>query len=115
MAAGFARAFGGDVEVMSGGSDPADVVNPVVVEAMAEVGIDISGERPERWSGDVIQNANIVVTMGCGDECPVFPDPRYMDWELPDPTDLGIEEVRLIRDDIEIRVRAILADLTVKE
>ncbi len=113
MAAGFARALGGDVEVMSGGSEPAEQVNPVVVEAMAEVGIDISSEKPERWSDDVIQSADVVVTMGCGDECPVFPNTRYQDWVLTDPTDLGIEDVRLIRDDIESRVRGLFADLTV--
>ena len=112
MAAGFARHHAGDaVEVLSGGSAPADAVNPAAVEAMAEVGIDIAGETPRRWADADVERADVVVTMGCGDECPFFPGTRYEDWEVPDPTGLPIEAVRPIRNEIERRVKGLLEDL----
>ena len=115
MAAGFMRDLtGGEVDVFSGGSEPASNVNQVAVAAMAEKGIDISQELPQRWTDDGILAADVVVTMGCGDECPVFPGKRYVDWELDDPSGLVIEEVRPIRDDIEKRVLGLLEELDVK-
>ena len=112
MAAGFARSFGGPgVDVFSGGSEPADRINPVAVEAMAEKGIDISGNQPQRWTDERIKSADVVVTMGCGDECPYFPDVRYEDWELIDPAGLPIEQVRAIRDEIELRVTQLINEL----
>ena len=113
MAAGFAREFSGDrVSVFSGGSAPTEHINPVAVEAMSERGIDISGRQPASWTDDVIEAADVVVTMGCGDECPLFPGVRYEDWELRDPTGLPLEAVRPIRDEIEVRVRALLEELS---
>ncbi len=97
----------------SGGSEPADQVNPAAVEAMAEVGIDIRGEQPKRWTDDIVRAADVVVTMGCGDACPVFPGKRYEDWELEDPAGMGVDAVRPIRDEIERRVRGLLASLGV--
>ena len=112
MAAGWARHLAGDaVEVFSGGSQPADRVNPVAVNAMAERGIDIGGEQPAAWTDDGIRTADVVVTMGCGDTCPVYPGPRYTDWDLPDPAGQPLEAVRPIRDEIERRVRALIAEL----
>jgi protein-tyrosine-phosphatase len=112
MAAGWARQLGGDrIGVFSGGSEPAERVNPSVVQAMAEVGVDITGETPRAWSDDAIRAADIVVTMGCGDTCPVFPGTRYVEWELPDPSGLSVEEIRPIRDEIEARVRRLLDEL----
>jgi protein-tyrosine-phosphatase len=112
MAAGWARELGGDrIAVFSGGSEPADQVNPSVVEAMAETGIDISGETPRPWSDEAIRAADVVVTMGCGDTCPVFPGTRYVEWELPDPAGLSVAEIRPIRDEIEARVRDLFAEL----
>ena len=112
MAAGWMRHMaGGAVEVASGGSNPADTVNPVAVEAMREVGIDISGARPERWSEDGVSRADVVVTMGCGDTCPSFPGTRYEDWSLPDPAGQGLDAVRPIRDEIQRRVEALLVQL----
>lgn len=114
MAAGFARAIGGeDVDVYSGGSEPADAVNNVAVEAMAEIGIDIRDQLPQPWSDEIVRAADIVVTMGCGDACPVFPGKRYVDWELEDPAGRGIEDVRRIRDDIRSRVQRLLDELGV--
>ena len=114
MAAGFARKLGGDrVQVRSAGSEPAETVNPAAVAAMAEVGIDISGRRPARWTDEIVRDADVVVTMGCGDTCPVFPGVRYVDWQLDDPAGRDVATVRPIRDDIERRVRALLADLGV--
>ncbi len=114
MAAGLMRDLSdGAVDVYSGGSEPADQINRVAAEAMAEKGIDISGEQPQRWTDDGIQVADVVVTMGCGDECPYFPGVRYIDWELTDPAGLPIEKVRPIRDEIEQRVRALLEELGV--
>lgn len=114
MAAGFTRHLGGDgVSVFSGGSEPADEVNPSAVAAMAEVGIDITDQTPRHWTDDGVAQADVVITMGCGDTCPVFPGVRYIDWELEDPAGRSIEGVRPIRDDIEHRVRALLAELSV--
>lgn len=114
MAAGFTRHLGGDgVDVYSGGSEPADQVNAAAVAAMAELGIDISENTPQKWTDDVVANVDVVVTMGCGDTCPVFPGVRYVDWELDDPAGQPIEAVRPVRDDIEGRVRALLGDLGV--
>jgi protein-tyrosine-phosphatase len=112
MAAGWARRLGGDrVDVFSGGSEPADRVNQAAVEAMAEVGIDIRGEIPQPWADEIVRAADVIVTMGCGDACPVYPGKRYLDWELDDPSGKPVEEVRSIRDDLEARVRALLAEL----
>jgi arsenate reductase len=114
MAAAWAKSLGGDrLEVFSGGSDPANEVNPVAVEAMREVGIDIKEELPRRWSDDVIRAADVIITMGCGDSCPIFPGKRYEDWDVEDPAGQDAEHVRPIRDDIESRVRALLTQLGV--
>ena len=112
MAAGWMRHLaGGRVDVFSGGSEPAEQVNKVAVEAMAEKGIDISSEIPQRWADERVRAADVVVTMGCGDVCPVFPGKRYVDWELDDPSGQPIEAVRVVRDDLEARVRGLLAEL----
>lgn len=112
MAAGWLRHLAGDlVEVRSGGSEPASEVNPLAIAAMEEVGIDISGGEPARWTHDGIRQADVVVTMGCGDECPVIPGRRYEDWELRDPAGESIEVVREIRDQIEDRVRRLILSL----
>lgn len=115
MAAAWTRHLSGDrVEVLSGGSDPASQVNPAAVEAMREVGIDIAGEFPRPWTDEIIGAADVVVTMGCGDACPVVPGKRYLDWELTDPSNQPIEVVREVRDDIEQRVRGLLDDLGIE-
>lgn len=112
MAAGFLRALAGDrVGVYSGGTEPADEVNRAAVEAMAEVGIDISAESPQAWTDEIVRAVDVVVTMGCGDACPVFPGKRYVDWELTDPAGKPLEEVRPIRDDIRRRVEGLLSEL----
>ncbi|MBF4577016.1 arsenate reductase ArsC [Frondihabitans sp. VKM Ac-2883] len=112
MAAGFMRELsGGRVEVLSGGSEPGSAINPVAVAAMAEVGIDITGNVPQRLTTDQVRESDAVITMGCGDACPIFPGKRYDDWELVDPAGKAIDEVRPIRDDIRSRVEALLADL----
>lgn len=112
MAAGFARELGGpDLEVFSGGSNPGSTVNPVAVQAMAERDVDISTQVPERWTDEIVAAADVVVTMGCGDECPWFSGVRYEDWELDDPAGLGIEAVRPIRDEIEARVKVLVSEL----
>jgi protein-tyrosine-phosphatase len=114
MAAGWAQHLAGDeVEVFSGGSDPASEVNPAAVGAMAEVGIDISRELPKPWTDEVVRAADVIVTMGCGDACPIFPGKRYLDWEVGDPAGLALAEVRSIRDELGERVRAILAELDI--
>jgi arsenate reductase (thioredoxin) len=114
MAMGFFTHLAGDAAVAwSGGSEPASTVNPAAVAAMREVGIDISGEFPKPWTDEVVRAADVVVTMGCGDACPVFPGKRYEDWVLDDPAGLATEAVRPIRDQIEGRVRALLAQLDV--
>lgn len=115
MAAGWLRHLAGDrVAVRSGGSQPADEVNPVAVEAMREVGIDIASQRPRRWDDEAFAAADVVVTMGCGDECPYVPGKRYVDWPLDDPAGQPLAEVRRIRDDIADRVRTLMADLGVE-
>ncbi len=115
MAAGWLQHLAGDgVEVYSGGSQPADSVNQVAVEAMAEQGIDIGANVPRRWSDETLRAADVVVTMGCGDECPYYPGKRYVDWELEDPSGKGIERVREIRDEIEHRVRHLMDELGVQ-
>ncbi|HEY3501707.1 MAG TPA: arsenate reductase ArsC [Actinocatenispora sp.] len=101
----------GRVRVRSAGSAPADTVNPAVVEAMAEVGLDLSGEFPKPLTDDAVHAADVVITMGCGDACPVFPGKRYLDWDLPDPAGRTLEAVRSVRDEIDRRVRALLAEL----
>ena len=114
MAAGFLTALsGGAVEVRSAGSLPADRVNPVAVDAMAEVGIDLRTEHPKVLTREAVQASDVVVTMGCGDACPIFPGKRYEDWELDDPAGQGIESVRPIRDEIHARVLTLLAELGV--
>jgi protein-tyrosine-phosphatase len=114
MALGYFRHLAGDAAVAwSGGSQPAGEVNPAAVAAMREVGIDISAESPKRWTDEVVRAADVVVTMGCGDACPVFPGKRYEDWTLDDPAGLGPGGVRPIRDEIERRVRGLLAELHV--
>jgi arsenate reductase (thioredoxin) len=112
MAAAWAKSFGGDrVEVFSGGSDPASEINRAAVEAMREVGIDIADEFPKPWTDEIIRAADAVITMGCGDACPIFPNKRYEDWDVADPAGLGVEEVRPIRDELEGRVKQLLAHL----
>ncbi|MFJ4158277.1 arsenate reductase ArsC [Microbacterium testaceum] len=112
MAAGYARALGGDrVTVLSGGSAPGDALNPMAVAAMAEEGIDISAEVPQLLLTDDVRASDAVITMGCGDACPIFPGKRYEDWELTDPAGKGLDEVRPIRDDIKMRVQRLLDDL----
>lgn len=112
MAAGYVRHLAGDrVRVLSAGSEPADSLNPVAVAAMAEEGIDIAAETPELLNVDSVRSSDVVITMGCGDACPVFPGKRYEDWELEDPAGRDIEAVRVIRDDIRSRVEALLAEL----
>jgi arsenate reductase len=112
MAAGWLRHLAGDaVEVRSAGSIPADQVNPSAVTAMAEVGIDISAQRPKLLTTDAVEVSDVVITMGCGDACPIFPGKRYLDWELEDPAGKGVEAVRPIRDDIEKRVRGLVDEL----
>ena len=114
MALGWFIHLAGDGAVAwSGGSEPADQVNPSAVAAMAEVGIDIVAARPRRWTDEIVGAADVVVTMGCGDTCPVFPGKRYLDWELDDPAGQGVDAVRPIRDEIEQRVRGLLAELGV--
>ena len=101
----------GAVRVRSAGSTPSDEINPAVVEAMSELGIDISKEFPKPLTDDAVRDADAVVTMGCGDACPVFPGKRYLDWDLPDPDGKSIEEIRPIRDEIDQRVRVLLDEL----
>jgi protein-tyrosine-phosphatase len=112
MAAGYLAALAGDgVEVLSAGSEPAELINPVAVEAMAEEGIDIAGKSPKILTVEAVRESDVVITMGCGDTCPIFPGKRYEDWELDDPAGQGIEAVRPIRDDIKRRVEQLLAEL----
>ena len=114
MAAGFLSALsGGAVEVRSAGSLPADQVNPAAVAAMGELGIDLSAERPKVLTTDAVQASDVVITMGCGDVCPIYPGKRYEDWTLDDPAGQGIDAVRPIRDEIRARVLALLAELHV--
>jgi len=112
MASGYLAHLGmGRVDVLSAGSAPADQINPVAVEAMLEEGIDIAAEQPKVLTAEAVQHSDVVVTMGCGDECPFFPGKRYEDWVLDDPAGQGIESVRPIRDEIRRRVEALLAEL----
>ncbi|MCK1795061.1 arsenate reductase ArsC [Streptomyces sp. XM4193] len=112
MAAAFLTHLAGDrVEVRSAGSAPGDAVNPAAVRAMAEVGIDMSAAKPKVLTAAAVQASDVVITMGCGDTCPVFPGKRYLDWELEDPAGRGIEAVRPIRDRIEQHIRNLLAEL----
>ena len=115
MAAAFMRHLsGGRVEVFTGGSEPASEVNRTAVAAMTEKGIDIRERMPQPWSDEIVRAADVVVTMGCGDACPFFPGKRYLDWEVDDPSGMTLEEVRPIRDDLESRVRGLLADLHIE-
>jgi arsenate reductase len=114
MAMGFFTHLAGDRAVVySGGSEPASEVNPAAIAAMAEVGIDISAEQPKRWTMDMLEAVDVVVSMGCGDTCPVLPGRRYEDWTLPDPAGQSLESVRPIRDEIERRVVALLDQLRI--
>jgi arsenate reductase len=112
MAAGFTEALaGGRIRVLSAGSEPAERINPIAVQAMAEVGIDIAGKQPAILTTDDVRESDVVITMGCGDACPIFPGKRYEDWELTDPAGLPLEQVRPIRDEIATRVQNLLATL----
>jgi arsenate reductase len=112
MAAALLERVAGDrVEVRSAGSAPAEELNPSVVEAMREVGIDLSGRTPKGLAEEVVQDADVVITMGCGDACPIFPGKRYLDWELDDPAGRSLEEIRPIRDEIDRRVRSLAGEL----
>jgi len=114
MAAGWMRHLsGGHVDVFSGGSEPAETVNHAAIAAMSEKGIDISGEIPQPWADEVVRAADVVVTMGCGDACPVFPGKRYVDWVVEDPSGQSVEDVRPIRDLLEQRVRELIAELDI--
>jgi arsenate reductase len=113
MAAAYLTHLAADaVEVRSAGSAPADQVNPAVAQAMAEEGIDISHEIPKVLTADAVQASDVVITMGCGDACPIFPGKRYLDWQLDDPADQGVDAVRPIRDEIRQRVTDLVAELT---
>ncbi len=112
MAAGFLTALAGDrIDVRSAGSMPGDQINPVAVEAMSEVGIDIAAEQPKKLTEEAVVASDVVITMGCGDECPYFPGKRYEDWVLEDPAGQGIEAVRPIRDEIRTRIEGLIASL----
>ena len=114
MALGFFTHLAGGMAVaFSGGSEPADQINPAAIEAMAEKGIDITREHPKRWTDSMLRSADVVVTMGCGDTCPFVPGRRYEDWSLADPAGQPLEAVRAVRDEIEKRVRQLLSDLGV--
>ncbi|MFE5331267.1 arsenate reductase ArsC [Embleya sp. NPDC056575] len=115
MAAAWLTHLAGDrVEVRSAGSAPADTVNPAATAAMAEVGIDMSARTPKILTAEAVRASDVVITMGCGDTCPIFPGKRYLDWKLDDPAGRGVEAVRPIRDEIERRVRALLAELGIE-
>lgn len=112
MAAGFARELsGGQVDIFSGGSEPAEHVNPVAVQVMNELGIDISQYQPQKFTDDLLSKVDVVVTMGCGDTCPFIPGKTYLDWPLDDPKGKSVDEVRIIRDEIKSRVKNLLAQL----
>jgi arsenate reductase (thioredoxin) len=112
MAAGLVRLrSGGRIKVRSAGSEPADAINPVVAEAMAEVGVDMGDQFPKPLTDEVVRAADIVVTMGCGDACPVYPGRRYEDWELDDPAGKDLETVRRIRDELDARIQALVDEL----
>ena len=106
------RSLGGEaVQVYSAGSAPADHINPVAVNAMAEVGIDITNQQPKKWTDDMVQEVDVIISMGCGDTCPVYTGKRYLDWEIDDPAGQEIEMVRVVRDQIEERVRRLLSEI----
>ncbi|WP_349826992.1 arsenate reductase ArsC [Brevibacterium litoralis] len=112
MAAGFLQHLSGDrIDVLSAGSEPKDSVNPVAVEAMAELGIDIAANTPKVLTTEAVQESDVVITMGCGDACPIFPGKRYEDWALTDPAGQGIEVVRGVRDDIRVRIETLIGEL----
>jgi arsenate reductase (thioredoxin) len=112
MAAGYLQALAGDrVEVLSAGSEPADRINPIAVAAMAEEGIDIAGNQPKILTTESVKDSDVVITMGCGDTCPIFPGKRYEDWELDDPAGQGIDAVRPIRNEIKARIERLLAEI----
>ncbi|WEK13072.1 MAG: arsenate reductase ArsC [Candidatus Microbacterium phytovorans] len=112
MAAGYLQHLAGDrVEVLSAGSAPKDQINPVAVDAMAEEGIDIAGGTPKLLTVDAVKESDVVITMGCGDACPIFPGKRYEDWQLDDPAGQGIDAVRPIRDEIRSRIEGLIAEL----
>jgi protein-tyrosine-phosphatase len=112
MAAGFMRELGGErVEVLSAGSAPKDSINPIAVEAMLELGIDIANQKPKILTPEAVQQSDVVITMGCGDACPYYPGKRYEDWKLDDPAGQGIEPVRVIRDEIKARVEVLLGEI----
>lgn len=116
MAAGYLQHLAGDrIDVLSAGSEPKDQINPVAVAAMAEEGIDIAGNTPKLLTVDAVKESDVVITMGCGDACPIFPGKRYEDWQLDDPAGHGPETVRRIRDEIRGRVEALIAGLTPSE
>jgi arsenate reductase len=112
MAAGLVRLRGGDaVHVRSAGSNPGEEINPAVVAAMDEIGVDLTEEFPKPLTDEFVRAADVVITMGCGDACPIFPGKRYLDWELDDPADKGLDQIRPIRDEIDRRVQALIAEL----
>ena len=112
MAAGYLQALAGDrVQVLSAGSEPADQINTIAVAAMAEEGIDIAGNTPKILTTDAVRESDVVITMGCGDTCPIFPGKRYEDWELDDPAGQDLDHVRPIRDDIRRRIESLIAEL----
>ena len=116
MAAGYLQHLAGDrIEVLSAGSEPADQVNPVAVEAMREEGIDIATSHPKILTNEAVQSSDVVITMGCGDACPFYPGKRYEDWELDDPAGQGIDMVRGIRDDIKQRIQNLISELVPAE
>ena len=115
MAAAFTHALSdGEIEVHSAGSEPAERINPAVMQAMQEVGVDLSREFPKPLSDDVVRDSDVVITMGCGDACPFYPGKRYLDWELDDPAGQPLEKVRHIRDEIRTRVEQLVVDLRVR-
>jgi arsenate reductase len=112
MAAGLVRRrSGGRIHVRSAGSDPAEAINPAVIEAMAEIGVDMSEEIPKLVTDEAVRAADVVITMGCGDACPIYPGKRYEDWVLEDPAGQDLETVRRIRDDLDTRIQALVAEL----
>lgn len=112
MAAAFlSHLSGGEIEVRSAGTQPADQVNPAVIAAMKEKGIDLFGQVPKVLTSEAVQGSDVVITMGCGDACPFFPGKRYLDWPLADPADQGVEAIRPIRDEIELLVRNLIAEI----
>lgn len=112
MAAGWLRTLAGDrIDVYTGGSEPGEELNPVVVEAMGEVGIDISQEFPKPWTDEVVRAVDLIIAMGCGDVCPIYPGKRYVDWELDDPAGMSLDQVRVVRDAIKSRVETLVGEL----